>query len=743
MSNPEGHSQDNETQLRSSVLNLSSRRLSIPERSLLEKGLKFIPTPKYIDLCEITKPIRDFTRKLMINKFFFAKNTMIKTPFTYKSNWCPPPSTLTPSIREITDRIFKRASKMQMRRETPNLPINEFAAIQTLRNDPDIVIKKADKGSATVILDRNDYIWEIDRQLANSKHYRKLDQPIYHNTSKQITKIIHRLANNKKISKKQVQYLTPAENPRPRHIYTLPKIHKSPESWSIPFQIPPGRPIISDVGSESYRISEYIDSFLAPLAAKHSSYLRDTTDFLEKIRHIKLPSNSFLATLDVESMYTNIDIKDGLKAVFNNFKANPNPSRPDLEILELLKLCLENNDFEFNGNWFLQISGTAMGKKFAPSYANIFMAEWEKAAFNSCQLLPLVYLRFLDDIFLIWTYSKDEFDQFIQTLNNFHPSVKLKATVSDNSVDFLDTTVFKGPMFRNTGILDTKVFFKSTDTHQLLHKSSFHPKHTFRGILKSQIIRFDRICSRNVDFQRATNTLFRVLRTRGYSKRLLRQIKNNTIANLDTKLHGVANAKPCNSSRCSTCPFFMETHIFKSHQTNQTFYIKQNLSCDSKNVIYLINCKKCGIQYVGQTSLTLRDRFTRHRFDIRHKANKTVSNHFNTSDHSISDCCITPIEYVVDQDKLTKREQYWILKLKSLMPGGLNLHEESEKLIPFVIKYNTKATQVSKLIKQGYNEIQQICPAIFSHKCITAYCRNKNLSDFIVRSKLKSESNSP
>ena len=153
------------------------------------------------------------------------------------------------------------------------------------------------------------------------------------------------------------------------------------------------------MGSESYRISEYIDSFLAPLAAKHSSYLRDTTDFLEKIRHIKLPSNSFLATLDVESMYTNIDIKDGLKAVFNSFKANPNPSRPDLEILEPLKLCLENNDFKFNGKWFLQISGTAMGKKFAPSYANIFMAEWEKAAFNSCQLLPLVYLRFLDDIF--------------------------------------------------------------------------------------------------------------------------------------------------------------------------------------------------------------------------------------------------------------------------------------------------------------------------------------------------------
>jgi hypothetical protein len=298
-------------------------------------------------------------------------------------------------------------------------------------------------------------------------------------------------------------------------------------------------------------------------------------------------------------------------------------------------------------------------------------------------------------------------------------------------------------MFGNTGILDTKVFFKSTDTHQLLHKSSFHPKHTFRGILKSQIIRFDRISSRNEDFQRATNTLFRALRTRGYSKRFLRQIKNNTLENLDTKQHVVAKAKPCNSSRCGTCPFFKEAQNFKSQQTNQTFYIKHNLSCNSKNVIYLITCQKCGIQYVGQTSLTLRDRFTRHRFDIRHKANKSVSNHFNNSDHSMDDCSITPIELVEDQEKLTKREHYWIQKLKSLMPGGLNLHEESEKLIPFVISYNTKATQVAKLIKEGYSEIQQIFPAVFAHKLVTAYCRNKNLGDFIVRSKLKSGSNSP
>ena len=51
--------------------------------------------------------------------------------------------------------------------------------------------------------------------------------------------------------------------------------------------------------------------------------------------------------------------------------------RPNKEIMDLLKLSLEKNDFIFNDDWYLQISGTAMGKKFALNYANIFMATWE------------------------------------------------------------------------------------------------------------------------------------------------------------------------------------------------------------------------------------------------------------------------------------------------------------------------------------------------------------------------------
>lgn len=65
--------------------------------------------------------------------------------------------------------------------------------------------------------------------------------------------------------------------PRARLFYMLPKIHKDPAKWSKPHKIPPGRPIVSDCSSETYRTAEYVDHFLNPLSTTHPSYIKDTT----------------------------------------------------------------------------------------------------------------------------------------------------------------------------------------------------------------------------------------------------------------------------------------------------------------------------------------------------------------------------------------------------------------------------------------------------------------------------------
>lgn len=129
-----------------------------------------------------------------------------------------------------------------------------------------------------------------------------------------VKQIAQTLYDKKFINSKQKTYLIGSEEPRPRRFYMLPKIHKEPEKWSKPHETPPGRPIVSDCNSETYYIADYIDFYLNPLSIKHPSYLKDTYDFIEKIKTLSIPPNSFLFTMDIESLYTNIDISEGIQA---------------------------------------------------------------------------------------------------------------------------------------------------------------------------------------------------------------------------------------------------------------------------------------------------------------------------------------------------------------------------------------------------------------------------------------------
>ena len=199
---------------------------------------------------------------------------------------------------------------------------------------------------------------------------------MYLNTTDEVNSILDKLLLNGWLDNTQVEYLRPADNPRPRIFYTLPKIHKPMDKWLVPDKIPPGRPIVSDCSSDSYHISELIDHFIKPLSNRHPSYVKDTWDLLDKLRDTEVPSNAILVTANVQSLYTNIQPNNGLEALrklYDKYDA----SMPFEEINRLLELSLFHNDFLFNDQWFLQTSGTAMGKKYAPSFANIFMANLE------------------------------------------------------------------------------------------------------------------------------------------------------------------------------------------------------------------------------------------------------------------------------------------------------------------------------------------------------------------------------
>ena len=104
------------------------------------------------------------------------------------------------------------------------------------------------------------------------------------------------------------------------------------------------------------------------------------------------------------------------------------------------------------------------------------------------------------------------------------------------------------------------------------------------------------------------------------------------------------------------------------------------MDCSSKNVIYLIPCRQCGIQYVGKTSQTLRSRMNNHRNRLKQLGNFYLHNHFNSDGHSLDDISIMAIEAVFHSpedtttigSKLLSREEFWYKELGSIYPYGLN-----------------------------------------------------------------------
>ena len=108
--------------------------------------------------------------------------------------------------------------------------------------------------------------------------------------------------------------------------------------------MPPGRPIVADVGTESSEICKYIDHFLRPLACLHPDYLEDTYDFLDKVKGHPIEHHWLFFTADAESLYTNMRFDRMLATIAQTFLEYPDPKRPDWATLKLLEIVMSNND---------------------------------------------------------------------------------------------------------------------------------------------------------------------------------------------------------------------------------------------------------------------------------------------------------------------------------------------------------------------------------------------------------------
>ena len=758
------------------TVNLSKLNLTEVEISLLDKGLSYIPISKSLNVFKIYESQNRLIRNLKIKDYFSnarGANSCAKESraFTGPSRWIPPDHHVSQPTLDTVQRLVKNTEALLKKSpiynncirinkaDKNNLTYPERKALDNLRNNESIIIKPADKGGATVIMNKLSYLNEAYRQLNNGAYYRRLDRPIYTDNIAKINNTLDSMYAKGLINRRQCHFLHAKESDRARVFYLLPKIHKDKIKWPQG-DMPEGRPIVSDVESESYRVSKYIDSIIRPLSMRHGAYLKDSFDFVKKIRDQQIPSNALLCTCDVTALYTNMNFERTLRVTRENLdKFSPASKILNKYIMDLLEITLQNNDFQFNGDFFLQTCGTAMGKAYAPALADLYMLEFDNAACNGNFAADLVklYFRFLDDVFFVFLGDVTELKNLENFLNSIIPGIKITLNYSVDFISFLDTTIYKHKNELDETFLRTKIYFKETDTHQLLHKESYHPKHTFKGIIKSQLLRFKRLSSTFTDYDNTCKILFSFLTKRNYSRSFLRKmkrdiwalpddkpaaaaaaggedlpivipysdighsasrswkniIKNNekfnnyrlitafsnspnlrqklvrssiasidttTLTNVDVHEHTINHddlgMHVCNSNRCKACIYIIRSNAFQSFTNKTNFKFKSRFTCKSSNLVYLITCRYCNLQYVGQTGRTLADRINDHLSTIRTKKSKPIALHFNLPNHSIRDFAITAIEKIPEGNNALNfrllKECTWQNLLQTAYPLGIN-----------------------------------------------------------------------
>ena len=528
------------------VHNLSKVPLTNHELSLLEKGLNFCPSTKDVNTEELLDDTFAYCRKLRLKHHFGGSPTenggqtlseedkksnvddeRCPMKSTYSNPYFNPPTKYTPPNLEKYIAATKTSIVNLISKSSAcgsNLSTSERETLESLKMRTDITITSADKGGKVVVMDKEMYINQCQTQLENPEFYQMIDNDSTHQIANEIQSEVSDMLTNNIISKKESLLLTENLNkPRLPIFYGLPKIHKSFQEF------PPLRPIVSGFSSCTSKLSEYLDTFLKYQARKCSSYIRDTKHFISKLNQIKsIPNDAILVTMDVGSLYTNIDHQEGAEACYEALETRKNKTIPSSLLRRLILLVLKSNIFRFNDSLYQQIKGTAMGTPMAVNYANLFLNKFETQMLNAYErktnLRPLIWMRYIDDIFFIWHHDETSLQDFITFCDNYSTSMKMKSKIkfetnfSTESVNFLDVNV---SMAENS--IKTSLYTKQTDAHLYLNAKSSHPRHIIKNLPKGQFIRVRRICSEDSDFDRYACQIKKYFILRGFTEKKLQE----------------------------------------------------------------------------------------------------------------------------------------------------------------------------------------------------------------------------
>ena len=284
-----------------------------------------------------------------------------------------------------------------------------------------------------------------------------------------------------------------------------------------------------------------------------------------------------------------------------------------------------------------------MGSSVSVVLAELFMQSVEEKIFENAPCRPLIWKRYLDDIFCI--LPRDMVDSFFNHINCQNQHIKFTVELEENkSIPFLDLLITR----KEDGSLMFDIFRKPMNNGNYLKFSSNHPMNHKRAVVRSLVDRANKLCSEEVQ-GKEINIIKATMKKNDYPKKFVDNIVN------ERKSSNNNNNRESERSvtRYVSTPYIKGTseranHVLKkynirlSNKPSNTLHKQLNNTKDKRpplstsNCVYKIKCRDCDHVYIGETRKTLQERVKQHESNVRHRSSTSlVYQHCSRFNHSM------------------------------------------------------------------------------------------------------------
>ena len=539
-----------------------------------------------------------------------------------------------------------------------------------LKEHPEIVIARADKGNTTVAISKDMYVQKQLELLNDAEVYEEVNRiPIskLEDTNNEIVKLMFERGIIDAREKRNLTTYTATE----ASMYLTIKHHKTGF---------PGRPVVSNINTAQSKLSKWLCDKITPIQENNPFNIKNSRELLTKLKTIKLEQNEVLVSYDVVSLFTKLPrplirkvLKEQwrqIKPTFHNPTTPDQPSKMTWEIFErILDFCTEKSTYfsSLGKKWF-QKKGCAMGSSLSNILADFVLTKLLNDTFRKLRFKPKLAVKYVDD--LLFVLPACMIEKLLRALNAYHKDLDFTTELeSEGSLPFLDMRII-----RNGDNILTDWYAKPTSSGRILNFRSSHPMrlkiNTANG-LASRIFGL----SSETFWEKNTTLATQLLRKNEYPARLIERIIRDTkkkisqqrstnVASIPTAVETTETRTPpplipdTNSIKFKSVTYVagltekLQAAVFSkipdlkvgqktSNTVGNTLFTKlkdKKEKMSTPNVIYRIPCNDCNLVYIGMTTQKLKCRVSNHKSTVKCKSitSSALAEHSINLNHNIN-----------------------------------------------------------------------------------------------------------